>query len=271
MEFCFFTKFWPAATVADLARMAREFDADGLDLGVRPGSPVTPDNVGTALPEAVCICREEGARVSMLTLDGKDTDPHDPVVESIFAAAGAAGVRWIKLGYWKYQWDADYWAGVEAQRATFVEIGKLAKKHGVVACYHNHFGSMYGMNAAGLMLILRGLDRDSLGVYLDPGHLALGGEPIPLAVAMIRDYLRIAAIKSPAWYREPKDGKATWMSRFISLREGMVDCALFFDILRQVGFAGVVSFHGESSVSPEQNYRQVKDDIAYCRGLLKKG
>ena len=44
------SKFFRTLSVGDLGAKARALGFDGLDIIVRPGHPVNPDNVATALP-----------------------------------------------------------------------------------------------------------------------------------------------------------------------------------------------------------------------------
>lgn len=270
MQLAYFTKHWPGASVQELARTAVLVGADGLDLAVRPGHAVNPENVAEALPEAVRTCSGEGVTIGMVTMETKPTDPADPAVEKLFAACGEAGIRFVKPGYFQHRPGQDYWAEVERLRGVLAELGEMAARHGGVVCYHNHSGGFYGSNAAGLMHLLRGQDPGALGAYVDVGHLALNGETLPLAVDMVRDCLRLVGVKSPAWDRVDEDGQTLWKARFVPLEEGVVDCRLLLGELKRIGFDGVLTFHAEYEMPPDELLQALRGEIAYCRRLLEE-
>ena len=268
MQLVYFTKHWPGTSVKEFARMAKSIGADGLDLAVREGHTVNPANAADALPEAVRTCSCEGVSVAMATMETRPTDPDDPRTEALFAACGEAGVPYVKLGYFLHKPGQDYWAEVERLRGVLGRLGKLAAKHGVLACYHTHSGTFYGSNASGLMHLLRGQDANALGAYIDVGHLALGGEPIPMAVDIVRDYLHIVGVKSPAWEAEPAGDHVAWKARIVPLMEGAVDCRQMLAELKRVGFDGVLTLHSEYEMPQEQLLQALRSEIAYCRRLL---
>ena len=271
MQLVYFTKYWPSYTVEKLASMAKEIGADGLDLAVRSGHAVNPQNVRAALPRAVKACADQGLTVSMATMETKPTDPADPTTESLFAACGEAGVRCVKLGYFFYSTDQSYWAEVDRLRGVIEKLGRMAARHGVTACYHTHSGMFYGANAAALMHLLRGQDPRAVGAYIDVGHLAINGEPLPLAVSMVRDYLRLVGIKSPAWESKKEGDHVAWSHRIVPVQEGAVDCKLMVAELKRVGFDGVLTFHGEYEMGgPDKLLAPLRSEIAFVRRLLKE-
>lgn len=267
MKFLFFTKHWPERSVSEFAKMARDMSADGLDLAVRKGHAVNPDNVADALPQAARTCRDEGVSIGMVTMEWSPTDPADPATETLLAACGRAGVPLVKPGYFPYDPAKEYWSEIERLRDVLGELGALAKKHGVVVCYHTHSGPTYGSNASGLMHLLRGQDLAALGAYLDVGHLALDGEHLPMAFAMVKDYLRVVGVKSPIWVREQEDGSQVWRMSLVRLEEGLVDTRLMVEELAKTGFDGPLTFHGEHSVPRDEIVEACRDDIAFVRGL----
>src|SRR5205823_3827012 len=60
MRYVYFTKTLRGLDVKGLAGFCKEVGLDGVDLTVRPGYPVNPDNAGKALPAAAKLLRGEG-------------------------------------------------------------------------------------------------------------------------------------------------------------------------------------------------------------------
>ena len=63
MQLVVFSKMLKDLDVSGLIRLAHEHGFDGYDLCVRPGHPVNPDNVSTALVEAVRAMAEKDLSV----------------------------------------------------------------------------------------------------------------------------------------------------------------------------------------------------------------
>ncbi len=248
----FFTKLFQPLSLFELATLAQGYGVAGFDLAVRAGHPVNPDNVATALPEALALWRSEGLTVPLVTLETGATNPADEATRRIFETCGEWGVPFIKLGYWTWQSGASYWEGVDAIRRDLEGFAKLAEATGVVALHHNHSDNCYGSNACGSMLLVKDFDPTLIGVYLDPGHLAVDGEWVPMALAAVKDYLRIVAVKNVRWlpeapsYRLPGTSPQ-WRPDWCQLEEGIVNWPEVIGFVKEAGFEGPINFHGEYS------------------------
>ena len=271
MQFIYFTKHWPGYSVDQLLALARRLGADGLDLAVRKGHAVNPGNAASALPEAVRRAREAGLSVPLVTLETALNDPGHPDAGAVFAACGAAGVPFIKLGYFGWRAGDDFWAKVDGARQKLEGFSRLAERHGVTACYHTHSGGYLGSNASGLMLLIRGFDPRFVGAYLDRGHMAANGEVWPMGLAMAGEHLKVVGGKTIGWYREPSGGGAKWKMRFVPFREGVADWPAAFKALLDRGFDGPVTLHGEYDfeMTPEQHVALLADDFHLAREALK--
>ena len=53
MEIVLFSKFFEQLTIEELGDKAYELGYDGIDVAVRPGHPIDPDNAVDVLPGAV--------------------------------------------------------------------------------------------------------------------------------------------------------------------------------------------------------------------------
>src|SRR5438552_4185897 len=101
MQWIMFSKMLAAYAVPEMGAVVRELGFEGVDLTVRPGGHVLPENVRDGLPAAVAALREQGLAVPMITTG--IVDAAEPHAEAIFAAAAACGIRRLKLGYWPYR------------------------------------------------------------------------------------------------------------------------------------------------------------------------
>jgi len=74
---------------------------DGVDLTVRPGGHVLPEEASRKLPEAVELLSSKGLDVPMIT--SSITSADEKYAEEIFKTASECNVKFIKLGYWRYE------------------------------------------------------------------------------------------------------------------------------------------------------------------------
>jgi len=67
MPYIVFTKHLKELSVEQLIEAMKAIGADGVDLCVRPGYPVNPDNASEALPRAAEAFRAAGLSIAMVT------------------------------------------------------------------------------------------------------------------------------------------------------------------------------------------------------------
>jgi len=268
VKLVFFTKSLKGMDIMATATEVKNLGFEGLDLAVRPGYCINPENVATELPRAVKVWADMGLSVPMVTTPADFTDPRDPAAERLLAACGEAGVHEIKLGYWRYE-GPGYWDQVVAVRGALDRFAQLAEKHGVRVAVHTHSGRYFGLNASAAMHLVRGMDPRHVGVYLDAGHLAVNGEPIEMAVDMVRAYLCLVAMKDMAYVRTEREGRTVWKRTLVPFREGLVDWPAVLKALVGAGYDGPLSFHSEyHDVSLEELRSLTRDDLAYIHELL---
>ncbi len=268
MQFVMFTKMLKDLNPSQLADTIQDLGFEGFDLAVRPGYPINPENVRTALPKAAKEWAARGLTVGLVTTNFDFLDPTKPEVEPLLAACAEIGCRRIKLGYWVWKGEP-YWEGVDKVRKALAGFEKLCAKHDVCVASHTHSGPYYGSNCAGAMHLVKGFDPRYVGVYIDPGHLAVDGEDVPMAVSMVKDYLCLVAVKSPAWFKTEKGGQVKWHHPLVPLREGIVDWKQALDQLKSINYDGPISLHSEyENIPPEETIRLTRDDLAYMKSLM---
>lgn len=264
MEILLFTKLFKDCKAEAVGDAAITLGVDGLDLAVRYGQCVSPANVAQELPRAMQLWAEMGLSVPLVTLEGYATGPQAPEVQAIYAACGEAGIGLIKLGYWRWKPYDDYWQGVAQIRHALDGFAKLGERHNVCSLIHTHSGDLYFSNAAAAMHVARGFDPDRIGVYLDFAHLAADGESVPMAQAIVGQYLRMIGVKNVRYVQE-RDGK--WKKEFCALEEGLVDWEEALKEVRDSGYQGPISLHAEydKQRNREGNLRMAAHDMKYLR------
>lgn len=268
MQLIYFTKFLKGRGTEEIGEIARGLGFDGLDVAVRAGQCVNPDNVRTALAPALKVWASFGLSAPLVTLEWGWVDPELPALRDVYAACGEAGIPFIKLGYWGWQPSQRYWDGVDAIRRALEGFQRLGEQHGVCTLVHTHSGGCYGCNASGVMHLVKGFEPRRVAVYLDPAHIALEGEPLPMALDIVREYLRMVGVKNVRYL--PAQGGG-WTRECCLLSEGLVDWAETIRLLREAGCDCPLSVHGEYSVPEDWETigPRVAQDMAFIAPLAR--
>lgn len=269
MEVIYFTKFLAGLGPEEIGETAAGLGFGGLDVAIRRGHAVTPANVAQALPEAMELWRRRGLSVPLATLDTDWADPEAPEAETIFTACAEAGIPYLKLGYWRWRPGQHYWEGVDDIRRALTKFEKLGARHGVCSLVHTHSGNCYGANASAATHLVTGFDPRWIGIYLDPAHLALCGEPLAMALDIASDYLRMLAAKNVRYLPAAGEGQG-WTREWCLLCDGLVDWPAALQVLEEAGYDGPISLHGEYSGTPDRAMilGRVEKDLAYLRRHL---
>ena len=191
--------------------------------------------------------------------------------DSLYAAAGEAGVKHIKLGYWHWKRGDDYWQMVDTVRGYLDGFQKLSEKHGVQTVVHNHSGLSMGLNSSSVMNLVKGFDPKHVGVFADPGHLSICGEPIELALNIVKEYLALLAFKDLVKQPVIQNGKTVWRTKTMRLGHGFGNWRPLLETLRDMKFGGVISFHSEYGGEPVDTVIDLaRTDVRFINGLLKE-
>lgn len=264
MRYVYFTKTLQALDVPGLIAFCKEMGLNGVDLAVRPGYPVHPDNALVELPRAARQFREAGLVIGLISAPTGLNDPESRAAQALFEASGKAGVAAVKLGYFPYREKFD--ATLAEGRRRLAGFARLAARTGVRACYHTHSGAYLGNNAAGLRLLLQDLDPHHVGAFVDTGHVAVNGGPIRMELDMLRPWLSLVAIKDMAWERDAKRG---WTYHVVPAGSGLVRWNEVAQGLKECGFHGTISLHAEYEISdPAQRKQLAIQELAFLKGQL---
>ena len=263
MRFVYFTKTLKGLDVKGLVAFCKEVGLGGADLAVRPGYPVEPANAVTALPAAARVFRDAGLTVGLVTAPTDLTDPEGRAARALFEACAKAEVPAVKIGYFPYRPPFD--ARLKEARARLEGFARLAERTKVRACYHTHSGANLGNNAAGLRLLLEGLDPHHVGAFVDTGHTAVNGGPIRMELDVVRPWLSLLAIKDMLWEK----GRAGWRSRVVPAGQGIVRWPEVGQAVKENRFNGTVSLHGEYEVKDlDERKRLAKEELALLKRLF---
>jgi sugar phosphate isomerase/epimerase len=269
MEFVMFSKKLVDRDINGVGEVVSGLDLAGVDLTVRPGGHVLPEDAPSQLPKAVETLSSHGLGVPMITTGVTDAD--EPHAAGVFSAASECGVGYIKLGYWKYEGFGSVLRQIKEIRDKIDGLQGLSKEYGVNAAIHIHSGDYMSATADLVYRLLEGFDPEHVGAYIDPGHMVIEGGASGWKVGMdlLRDSTRIVAVKDFGWERDPA-GQKKWALKHMPLSGGMVPWPEVFRYLRSIEFDGPVSLHSEyEGLSMEEIIAQTSKDISYLRDLLE--
>ena len=269
MQLIMFTKHLEGLDVSGIIKALHSAGLDGADLCVRKGYPVHPDNITTALPAAAKQFADAGLSIPLVTAPGEFNRPDINYAERFYAACGKAGVKHIKLGYWRWYPGMNYWEEVDKIRGYLDIFQALSAKTGVQTVVHNHSRNFMGVNSCAAMHLVQGFDPEHIGIYADPGHLSHCGAPIDMALDIVRDYLSLVAFKDMIRERVVKDGEMTWATPVCRLGKGFVDWKTTVATLKAMNFSGAISMHSEYSNEPVETVIDLtRADVRFVRSLF---
>ncbi|MBI2297948.1 MAG: sugar phosphate isomerase/epimerase [Armatimonadetes bacterium] len=278
MKFVMFTKHLQEWPLEKACAVVKSMGFDGLDLTVRAGGYVLPENVAADLPKAVQTAKDAGLEVGMLTTGIVDITTDNS--EELMQVAGECGVRELKLGYHTYRNFGEFRPLMDRVKELLEGISSAAGKHGVRCNLHIHSNNFVTANAAIVWWLLEGTDPHTLGAYIDPGHMTIegGGDLWRQGLELLGPRTNLMAVKSMGWIFEPGAGRTgRWTNRMMPLHRGMVDWVQVWRCLAQVGFDGVVSLHSEYQgghswydMTVDELVDQTREDFAYLRACREK-
>jgi sugar phosphate isomerase/epimerase len=265
-----FSKHLPDLGWSDLGRAVKEAGFDGVDLTVRTRGHVLPARAADDLPRALDAIRAQGSDVLMVTTELKSAS--DPLARPLLTAAARGGVRFVKPGYWLYNWQQEVRPQVAAVGEALEGLAALARDCGVELGFHNH-AEYIGAALWEIAPAIDRLDPKSIGYYFDPRHAVAegGGGSWKAAARMVAPRMKMMALKDFYWEKRAQG----WHIRDCPLGEGAVDWSFVGQTARAAGFAGPTSLHLEydiqGSTAEERTRRTIEAavrDLTFARKVF---
>lgn len=259
-RFTVFTKPWKL-DIDPLGAKVAALGFDGIELPVRPGYPVTPENVATELPKAADLLRERYG-IAIESVAG-------PTDEATITACGAAGVPVIRICP-SLPREETYPAGEAHYQREWGALVPLLDKHGVTLGIQNHSGRYVPVHAAGLARLLAPFDPKHVAAVWDAAHNALEGEQASLALDLIAGpHLCMVNLKNGIRQRtgEDENGAALWKTQWVGGKDGFCRWPDVTRELQQRGWTGPICLTAEYS-DPDAVDRLIAEDIAFARSLF---
>jgi L-ribulose-5-phosphate 3-epimerase len=237
-----FSKHLQFLNYKETAKIAKEIGFDGVDLTVRPGGHVEPENAKRDLPNAVEAIRSEGLQSAMMTSGVNNAD--DPVNIQVLNTASEQGIKYYRTSYYRVKgMKLPNWkATLDPFKKQFDALGKLNKKLGLHGAYQNHSGIYVGSYLPDIAYLLEGNDPQWLGCQFDIRHATVEGATAwPLGLEWIKEHISTIVAKDFKW--GVKDGALQPVN--VPIGQGVVDFVGYFKLLRKYEIQPQVSMHYE--------------------------
>jgi sugar phosphate isomerase/epimerase len=260
-----FTKPWTELLPAVADKVA-SLGLDGIELPVRPGYQVAPENAAAGLADATRVLGASGLKIFSVASTAD---------EAIIAACGDSGIPLIRIMA-PIDLSLGYVRSIENYRRHFDALLPTLDRHGVAIGVQNHYGCFVG-SAVGLLHLIEKYDPRHVCAVLDMAHCAVDGEPTAMAVDIVKDKLQHQVNFKSAYHARvngPED-EAVYKVKWTTHQHGGYSWREFVDCLKKVGFTGTLCLPAEYSDPAGRPQRMgddvipyLKEDLAHLRSLV---
>jgi sugar phosphate isomerase/epimerase len=275
-----FSKHLVGPPLADIARRLRAMDIAAIDLTVRSGGHVDPEQVEDALPRAAEEMGREGLRIGQITTD--ITDAGHKTAAAVLGTAAALGIGFYKLGYYPYTGFGTLRQQRAEVKAKVEDIGRLSREIGIVGGFHNHSDSFIFASLWDIDHVLQDVPPDAVGLYFDPAHAAIegGSKGWEMGMDLLKERLVMLAVKDFVWtentgYAGGRRFKVQWCP----LESGNVRWPEVLQYFNRLSYDGPISLHSEyqgshswRGLTTDEVFAQTAEDRAtLCAWMSEAG
>ena len=278
MQYVLFTDNLADLKIEQVFSEAKRAGFDGIDLTLRPGGHVLPENAEMGLSDVRATADRHNMVVPMASTAITDSD--SPNAEDVIASCAHYGVSKIKLGYWRYEPFGTIQQQLDAARKKLERIIKLTRKYHILPCIHVHSGDVLANGGAILYLILKDFSPDDVGAYVDPMHMTVEGGLYgwEMGLDLLVPWVSLVGIKNFRWREVGRDsnGRVKFATEYLPVADGQANLARFMSRLRSIQYDGVVSLHSEYKgrtsfrvLNSPELLAQSAADLAFVKTLQK--
>lgn len=257
IEYSVFTKPWKSP-LPELAGFVKSLGFDGVELPVRPGYQVEPQDVVKGLPAAQRIMADRGLRIYSVA---------GPVDERTIAVCAECGVPVIRICVGI---DDDGYLATEARlQRQYDELVPVLDHYKVTLGIQNHCDRNI-CNAMGLKHLIDRYDPHQIAAVWDAAHNALNGEDPEMAIDIIWSHLCMVNLKNAYWQRVngPEAEQAEWRPYWTLGRHGLASWPRVTAELKRRAYSGVICLPAEYSDEGAVD-RLIAEDIVYAKALMQ--
>lgn len=268
---CVYSEQFQSLSIPEFCQVLKQMGVDGLDLTVRSGGHIEPQNARNALPEAARFARDQGLEIMMLTTGITAPDRN---AEVILAACQGLGIDRIKLGYYPAQEFGTLAKQLDAIRRQLDDVVNLAAKYNVRPCVHVHSGATIPSNGIMLYYLIRDLPPDRIGAYLDSHHMTItgGAGDWQQAIDLLTPWVSLVALKNFQWERLDRDetGQQKWRTNYCRLEDGIAPIPEFVSTIHKSGYRGFYTLHTEYRLPVKECIKLTTEDFAFLKKVFER-
>jgi len=267
-----FTKPWnKEVALEDLGKKMKSIGVDGVELPVRNGYQVEPDDIEKGLPEAKKILADQGIKIGSVA-GGVD--------ERTINAMGESGISILRICQ-GVNLANGYMEGEKEIRARWDELIPTLDKAGVNIGVQNHCGNMV-CNAMTIMHLIEGYDPKHISAVYDPAHCGLDGEPEVMGLDICWSHLSLVNLKSAYWYQRNglDEPEAVWGICWSTCHHALFSWGRLVNELNRRGYQGDICLPAEYTASEngvlggmqmgDDCLAYLKEDISYLKYLMAR-
>ena len=235
-KICIFAKPIQDLSYEKIADLLAKYPVDGLEATVRTGGQVDPTKVAEQLPrlhEALAKRSREFMILATNISAAKSTE-----TESVLQCASKLGIRYFRMGYYRYKLEQPILPQLEAFARDARELAAYCGSLGMTALYQNHAGNDYvGAPIFDLVEVMKGIPIAQMAIAMDIRHTTIEATSSwPLLYAVSRPHLGAVYVKDAIIER----GKVM----DVDLGQGKAAGELF-EAMQKDGLPSVLSLHTE--------------------------
>jgi sugar phosphate isomerase/epimerase len=151
-----FSKKLQEFSFKELGRKLKELGFDGVDLTVRAGGHIKPEEVRDKLPEAKEALGYQGINISMITTAIREID--EPYARDVLEAAGAAGVGYFKLRPFRYEGFGTLRQSMAEVSAKLKGLEPVCRESGIRLGFQTHSQNYLGASVPHILRMIEKCD-----------------------------------------------------------------------------------------------------------------
>ena len=277
VEIYSFSKLFQFLSYDELATVFKESGIDGIDLTVRKGGHVEPENVERDLPKAVNAAQKLGMTIPCMVTDISDVD--NPLTLRVIKTASENGLKFYRMAYYRYDYRKSMPENFEIFRTKMEQLAELNAKYNISGGYQNHYGTNFGATAWEIWEVIKKMDKQKIGCFYDILHGVVEGlQSWPNALRAIAPHVTMRYIKDFYLAATEKNTRIV----VCELGKGMINFSQYFRICREMNMNQPFCLHieydlfnadEEKSLSHAEKYKKalmiMKRDTDILKGMLQ--
>ncbi|MDH5397761.1 MAG: sugar phosphate isomerase/epimerase [Cyclobacteriaceae bacterium] len=254
---CIFSKHLHWLDFEEMGRYAKDLGFDGIELTVRKGGHIEPEDAEKVLPGAIEKITKSGISVpSMVTNIMPDGNP---LHEKVIRTAAANGIRMYRLNYQHIDRNIEILSYLDNLVGSYQRLAAINAQYNITGMYQNHDGTDLGAAVWDIAYVLKKVNSPFLGLQYDLRHnMVEGGKSWINDFSLVKNMIKSTVVKDFIWH---KDSKGQWRVKNVPLGEGMVTFSKFYDLYKENGLHGPVSMHIEYPMFSQEEKTMRKKEM----------